>query len=71
MTSKELNLAKLNGTLDAIYAQEVNTLIRKRYTTADELAILRQRDEKPDEFLAYTSYAEECKKQAKATIYEL
>ena len=39
--------------------------IRERYSVDDELAILRQRDTKPDEFAAYYEYAEQCKAQAK------
>lgn len=47
------------------YNEEVNRLIRQRYTLSEELAILRQRDTKPQEFEAYNQYAEECKKQVK------
>ena len=46
------------------YEQRVQQIIRERYSVADELAILRQRDTKPDEFAAYFEYAEECKTQA-------
>ena len=45
--------------------QRVQQSIRERYSVADELAILRQRDTKPDEFAAYFEYAEQCKAQAK------
>lgn len=47
------------------YEQRVQQSIRERYSVADELAILRQRDTKPDEFTAYFEYAEQCKAQAK------
>lgn len=47
------------------YEQRVQQIIRERYSVADELAILRQRDTKPDEFAAYFEYAEQCKAQAK------
>lgn len=47
------------------YEDEVNRLIRLKYSLNDELAILRQRDTKPDEFKAYNDYAEECKAKAK------
>jgi len=36
-------------------------LIRKRYSIDDELAIQRQKEEKPDEFQAYFDYVENCK----------
>lgn len=47
------------------YEQRVQQGIRERYSVDDELAILRQRDTKPDEFAAYYEYAEQCKAQAK------
>lgn len=47
------------------YQQRVQQSIRERYSVDDELAILRQRDTKPDEFAAYYEYAEQCKAQAK------
>lgn len=39
----------------------VNELIRRKYNLSEELAILRQKDSKADEFTEYNSYAEECK----------
>lgn len=47
------------------YEQRVQQSIRERYSVDDELAILRERDTKPDEFAAYYEYAEQCKAQAK------
>jgi hypothetical protein len=69
MTEKERRLAERNGILDKLYGQEVNRLIRERYTVSDELAILRQRDEKPAEFNEYNLYVEDCKRRAKEGIY--
>lgn len=43
------------------YAEAVNVEIRKRYSVSAEFAILRQRDEKPEEYAAYYAYCEECK----------
>ena len=62
-------LSALNGVSDKVYGQTVDHLIRERYSLWDELAILRQRDEKPEEYAAYNAYCEECKKQAKLEIY--
>ena len=45
------------------YEERVVAKIRERYSIDDELAILRQRDTKPDEFEAYNAYAEQCKKE--------
>lgn len=62
MTNLE-KLAKLNNV--SLYAEKVDMLVRKRYTISDELAILRQRDTKPEEFQKYFDFVEECKKRAK------
>jgi hypothetical protein len=52
------------------YSELVSILIRKRYSVDDELALLRQQTEKPDEYKAYYDFAEECKTKAKALIAE-
>ncbi len=43
------------------YDDLVNAEIRKRYSESQEFSILRQRDEKPDEYKAYFDYCEQCK----------
>lgn len=48
------------------YEQMVEDFIRERYTVSDELAILRQRDTKPEEFEEYNAFCEECKARAKS-----
>lgn len=50
------------------YKEQVVNKIRERYSVDDELAILRQRDTKPDEFEAYNAYAESCKEEARLLI---
>jgi hypothetical protein len=50
------------------YGELVEQLIRERYTLGAELAILRQRDTKPEEFAEYNAYAEKCKTQAKEQL---
>lgn len=47
------------------YEERVVELIRLRYDVNAELAILRQRDSKPEEFAEYNAYCEDCKLQAK------
>lgn len=47
------------------YGEEVNSLIRARYSLSEELAILRQRDDNPEEYQAYYDYCEECKTEVK------
>lgn len=68
MDKNKIRLAKLNGTRERIYPELVAEKIRQKYSLNAELAILRQREEKPDEFAAYNAYAEECKKQAKEAL---
>ena len=53
---------------ETAYKERVESLIRERYTVADELGILRQRDTKADEFAEYNAFAEQCKAQAKAEL---
>ena len=69
MTEVEKNLSQMNGTLGDLYEKEVNDRIRKRYSLSHEMAILRQRDKKPEEFAEYNAYAEQCKAEAKAEVY--
>ena len=47
------------------YENKIVTLIRKKYNVNQELAILRQRDAKPQEFAEYNEYVEQCKEQVK------
>lgn len=51
--------------IQTTYEERVVELIRAKYSIDDELAILRQRDTKQEEFAEYNAYCEECKKQAK------
>lgn len=48
------------------YEQLVSEYIRRKYSIDDELAILRQKEEKPEEYAAYYAYAEECKRKARS-----
>ena len=43
------------------YDEAVNAKIRERYTDSQEFAILRQKDEKAEEYEVYYAYCEECK----------
>lgn len=52
------------------YEARVVELIRLRYSVDDELAILRQREQKPEEYQEYFDYAEACKAQAKTETEE-
>ena len=54
---------------DKLYANLVSKLIREKYSVDDEMAILRQRDTKPEEYADYNAFCEECKAKAKGEIY--
>jgi hypothetical protein len=50
------------------YNEYVAFLIHQRYSYDDEIAIIRQKDEKPLEYQAYYDYAELCKIQARTDL---
>ena len=47
------------------YDEAVNAEIRKRYSESQEFAILRQKEEKPEEYEQYYAYCEQCKADVK------
>lgn len=53
---------------EKLYESEIIRRIRKRYTVNQELAILRQRDTKPDEFAEYNDFVEQCKAEVKKSL---
>ena len=58
-----------NISKDKLYANLVSKLIRERYSVDDEMAILRQKETKPEEWETYNTFCEECKAKAKKEIY--
>ncbi len=56
------------GRAEEAYKALVIEKIRTRYTLNDELAMLRQGDEKPEEYAEYNAYVERCKEEARAEI---
>lgn len=50
------------------YEDLVVAEIRKKYSVNQELAILRQRETKTEEFEEYNSYVEDCKAKAKENL---
>ena len=63
---KTAELAKIKTTID--YPQLVENKIRTKYSVSAELAILRQRDTKPEEFAEYNAFCELCKVEAKTEL---
>lgn len=52
----------------ADYGEAINAKIREKYTESEEFALLRQQDEKPEEYAVYYAYCEECKAYVKAKM---
>lgn len=73
LTKEVVELAEKTGTLKAIYGQEVNNLIRLKYSRSEENAVIRHKlnGTGDAEFEAFNAYCEECKVTAKATIDSL
>lgn len=63
---KSAELAEIKTTID--YPQLVEKKIRTKYSVSAELAILRQRDTKPEEFAEYNAFCELCKVEAKTEL---
>ena len=67
----KIAVAIKNNRIDKTYEELVITLIRQKYSINEELAILRQRDSKPQEFAEYNQFVENIKTQLKAKINEI
>ena len=63
---KSVELARIKMTID--YPKLVERKIRTKYSVSAELAILRQRDTKPEEFAEYNAFCEQCKADAKTEL---
>ena len=51
------------------YKRLVVKFIREKYSADDEIAILRQQEEKTLEYQEYYAYCEECKRRAREEVY--
>ena len=59
-------IAKMQKDTPSIpYEQRVVNRIREKYSIDDELALLRQRDTKPEEFDGYNTFVEQIKAEEK------
>ena len=50
------------------YQERVVSRIREKYSIDDELAILRQRDTKPEEFAEYNAFVEQIKAEERGEV---
>ena len=69
MDNKTMRLLVKAGRGEEAYALRVEELVRERYSVGAELAILRQREAKPDEFAAYNAFVEGCKAAARSEVF--
>ena len=71
MTTEEIaELDRITAKPTMSYDEAVDAEIRKRYSVSQEFAILRQKDEKPEEYAEYYAYCEECKAIVKKNMEE-
>ena len=68
ISQTEIKLAKLNNAIDDLRKSYIITAIRAKYDVNDEIAILRQKDTKPDEYTAYNAYIEQVNKGSATPI---
>lgn len=57
----EAEMLELENTEQPTFQERVVSRIREVYSVDDELAILRQRDTKPEEFAEYNAFVEQIK----------
>ena len=60
ITAEEISLISENKPVIS-YKERVISRIREKYSIDDELAILRQRDTKPEEYEEYNAFVEQIK----------
>ena len=68
VNAHEIELARKNGTLDRIKNRLIDERISRRYPYSAQIALLRQKDEKPEEYAEFYAYAEACKAEVKAEL---
>ncbi len=59
----EAEMLELENTEQPTFQERVVERIRAIYSVDDELAILRQRDTKPEEFAEYNAFVEQIKEE--------
>ena len=65
IAEQQAEAAERKHWLSTPYEMAVVNEIRRKYDINAELAIQRQRDEKPEEYRAYYDYCESCKQYVK------
>ncbi len=65
---KKVDMTKGTDLAPRVYGELVEHFIEQRYNVKQEIAINRQRDEKPTQWQEYNAYCEECKRVAKEVL---
>ena len=69
MTFKEkYTLAKMNGQVELFRGDEISRRISKAYPLSAQIALLADKDEKPDEWKAYQAFRQTVKNEVDALI---
>ena len=64
-------LAKANGLVERFRGDEISRRIAVEYPLSSQIALLMDKDDKPEEWEAYQAFREQVKKDVDATINEL
>lgn len=64
------NAAKRAGKLKEVKARAIEERIREKYSVSDEIALLRQRYDKYEEFAEYNAFVEQVKADIEADIIQ-
>ena len=68
VTAGEIELAKANDTVEELRHRMIESMIAEQYSVGEQIAILRQREQKPEEFDRFDRHAEMCKEMVKRYI---
>ena len=68
VTAGEIELAKANDTVEELKNRLIDLIITEQYSVGEQIALLRQREQKPEEFARFDRDAELCKKMVKRYI---
>jgi hypothetical protein len=69
LTTEELSQGEQINPYDGMsYAELVRMFMAERYAIEDEIAIINDKEDKPEEHFAYMQYRVECKARAKQIL---
>lgn len=70
MNKEKYLLAKKNGLVERFRGDEISRRIAKEYPLSAQIALLMDKDEKPEEWKAYQAFREKVKAEVDAEIAE-